>query len=601
MRFFLFFSIIFLVFHLGLGAQTQPELALADKYFEEGEYAQSLELYEKLYKQDPSNRHILFRIVSCYDKAREYQLAIKFLDKAIKKETEGFDLKIFKAIQLEKAGEAKESEKVLQTLIQQDLKTIGDFTLASTLFVSLNNFPRAVQAWLQGRKLHKDENLFAEELADVYFKMGRFADATIEYLKLYQFDPSVLTEVKEKILNMVSPSASPEIEKVLLESVQKNQKEAGIRSLVYEFYVLTENFMEAFVQVKSIDKVFAENGERVYQFALTMRSNHNYSLSNKALDYLISNHQDSPFFLAAYKEKTVNGELEAFEKVPLDSLGIRNAVKAYADLLNIFGRNTSFSEAMYRKARLQAFYLFDLAGAMEELQSLISMPVRPKEKAEANLLIGDIYLMQKEFNKAKLKYAEVDLQFKDEQMGALAKLKDGQLSYYKGNFEEAQARLKSIKDNTSNDISNDAIRLNLLIQDNIGMDSVTTALQIFAQAQLLVFQREYEPALVLLDSLAYNFPNHPLQDEILWERANIFLQKGKYDDAILLLQKIIEKFGEDIFGDDALYTLGRIYDYNFLDPIKAMEHYMQLLRDYPGSLFAVSVRKRIRELRKEKL
>ena len=209
--------------------------------------------------------------------------------------------------------------------------------------------------------------------------------------------------------------------------------------------------------------------------------------------------------------------------------------------------------------------------------------------------------MQKEFNKAKLKYAEVDGQFKDEQIGALAKFKDGQLSYYKGDFEESQARLKSIKDNTSNDISNDAIRLNLLIQDNTGLDSTTTALKQFAHAQLLVFQREYGEAWVLLDSLAYQFPTHSLQDEILWEKANILLNKNQVTEALVLLNKILDKFGTDIYGDDALFTIAKIHDYNFREADKAMELYLRMLREYPGSLFSVEVRKRIRELRKEKL
>ena len=193
------------------------------------------------------------------------------------------------------------------------------------------------------------------------------------------------------------------------------------------------------------------------------------------------------------------------------------------------------------------------------------------------------------------------MQFKEEQIGALAKFKDGQLSYYKGDFDEAQARLKAIKDNTSNDISNDAIRLSLLITDNTGMDSTPVALQQFAQAQLLVFQREYDQAWVLLDSLAYAFPNHSLQDEILWEKSTILLNRNQVNEALVLLNKVIEKYGTDIYGDDALYTIAKINDYNFNNPSAAMELYLRMLREYPGSLFSVDVRKRVRELRKEKL
>ncbi|MCB0387034.1 MAG: hypothetical protein KDD43_16690, partial [Bdellovibrionales bacterium] len=358
---------------------------------------------------------------------------------------------------------------------------------------------------------------------------GEFDKATQEYIHQYRLDPSAMNSVKLDILNITGPTTRDAIEKVLLEEVQKESKDLGIRTILYEFYVLNEEFFEAFVQVKAIDKVFKENGDRVYKFALTMRSNYNYKLSNKALDYIIEDHQDSPYYFLAYKEKTVNNELQAFATVPLDTVAIREAVASYNELLDKFGRKPSFFDAMYRKAKLTAFYLHDLKGAMDELDQLVKLPIKSSERAEANLLTGDILLMQKEFNKAKLKYSEVADSYKDEQLGAMAKFKEGQMAYYKGDFQYSQERLKSIKDNTSNDISNDAIRLNMLIQDNTGLDSTTVALARFANAQLLIYQREFVPAEVILDSILYNFPNHPLTDEILWEKANMALSRGDLD------------------------------------------------------------------------
>jgi tetratricopeptide (TPR) repeat protein len=213
------------------------------------------------------------------------------------------------------------------------------------------------------------------------------------------------------------------------------------------------------------------------------------------------------------------------------------------------------------------------------------------------LLTGDVLLMQQDYNKAVLKYDEVAESFKEGQTGALAKFKQGRLSYFKGDFEFAKARLQSIKDNTSNDISNDAIRLFLLIQDNLGMDTSTFALERFAQAQLWVFQREYDTALVVLDSIAYAFPNNVLADEILWEKANIFIQQNELTQSLTLLDQIISQYPTDILADDALYTKAKIWDYTYQDAAKAMELYMQFLRNYSNSLFVVEVRKRIRELR----
>jgi tetratricopeptide (TPR) repeat protein len=351
------------------------------------------------------------------------------------------------------------------------------------------------------------------------------------------------------------------------------------------------------VQCKSIDKVNSEDGGRVFQYALTLRNNKQYKISNKALDYVIENHEGSPYYQRAFQEKAINGETEAFESLPVDTAGIRVAVEAYDALFARFGRRAVFFDAMYRKSKLLAFYLFDLDKALVELELATQQQLKPAELAQVNLLIGDVLLMQKDYNRSKFKYNEVAEAWKEGQIGAEAKYKQGRLSYFKGDFEYSKARLQTIKDNTSNDISNDAIKLFLLIQDNLGLDTTTYPLSRFAQAQLMVYQRDFDPALVLLDSIAFAYPSNGLADEILWEKANIYLQQNNVDKALVLLDKLITDHGTDIYGDDALYTKAKIYDFTLKDKEKAMRLYIDFLKTYSGSLFIVEVRNRIRELR----
>ena len=601
LRFWLLFLVLLPV--IAIAQISSPEEALADKYFEDSEYEPALELYEKLHKRNSEQRHYVYRIAACYNKLYRFEDGLKFLEKLTKKDDKAFDYTILMSDLLLMTGKEKDAEKTLDDLINKRLKTADEFGRTGNFFHGLGKNNRALQTYLQGRKSLKNPYLFLQEVAQLFELVGQPGQATKEYIALYALDPMTEESVKMHILSLISPESSQAVEAVLLDAIQQNQKDIGLRTIVYEFYVLNESFYEAFVQVKAIDRVFRdnENGERVYQFAQTMRNNKQYKMSNKALDYIIENHPESPYFFLSYKDKTINNELEAFETVPLDMESVRAAVVAYDDLLNTFGRKASFFDAIYRKANLMAIYLNDLNGALKELAQLDNLPIKPQESARASLLTGDILLMQKEYNKASLRYNEVADNNKDEQIGALAKFKQGQLAYYKGDFEFAKGRLVSIKDNTSNDISNDAIRLNLLIMDNTGLDSTTTALQIFAEAQLLVFQREYKEAITLMDSLLYRFPNHSLTDEILWEKANIALKLDNIDETLLLLGKIIDGHSQDILADDALYLKARIFDLNLGNRDKAMDFYLQLLTKYPASLFTVDVRKRIRQLRNEKL
>ncbi len=589
----------FVIFPFAASCQFTGEAALADKYYADSEYEKALELYLKVHKKEPDEPHFIYQITGCYQSLMKYDDAISFHNKILQKRPDAFDVIVLKSGMLLIKGDVKGADKIKEDLIYNQLKSREDFANTAHFMYTLGNYDLALETYLQGQRILIPASQFGLEIAGLYIQNGDHAAGIRELLDQYQKGIIPIDRVKLDVLDLVGPTTSPVLETVLIEAVQKNQKDHGVRTLIYEFYLLNQQFMEAFIQVKSIDKLFLENGDRVYQFALTMRNNREYKISNKALDFIIEDHPASPYYFLAFKEKTVNNELQAFQVIPLDSSAIRAAIAAYDDLLAQFGRKPAFFDAMYRKANLMVFYTGQFDQAIAELNQLLDLPIRNIEKAQSKLLLGDIYLMQKEYAKATVEYEEVADHYQDEQTGALAKFKQGRLSYFKGDFEFSQARLKSIKDNTSNDISNDAIQLNLLIQDNTGMDSTTTALQTFASAQLLVFQREYDDALIILDSMLYEFPNHPLTDEIYWEKAQIFLKNGNTDMALSLLDLIIENHREDILADDALFTKARLYDYNFAKKDEAMQFYIQMLRDYPGSLHSVDVRKRIRELRDE--
>ena len=594
-------SLLFLSLIIVSGfTQTNPEADLAERYYVDGEYESALELFVKVNRKNPQETYAL-RIVSCYEMLAQYEEATKFLDKEIKRRKDNPIFPITKATILEKLGDLKAADKLYNDVIYKDLKSQGDFVRIGSFLYQAGKLDYANQAYQQGRKRMKDPYFFSNEIANIYTQTGEYEKATSEYLNMYYASSSNLSAANLAILNLVNPDSEEAVEKSLLKAVDKQPSDIGIRNILFEYYVLAENFYEAFIQVKSIDKLFNKEGEQIFKFASTMRNNKEYDLSNDAYDYIIERKKRSPFFYRAHFEKAVNGEMKAFDQIPVDMPSVNQAVSDYGNLLKEFGYKPQYFDAIYHRAKLMIFYLNDLKTAQAELEEIVRQRqfLRLEDWAQGKLLIADVLLMQQEYNKAKLIYTEVSDTFKDRQMGALAKYKLAQMAYYKGEFNLSQALLGAIKDNTSNDISNDAIKLNLLIIDNTGLDTTTTALEMFAQAQLLTYQRGYDSSLQILDSLAFRFPTHTLADEILWEKANIYLKKNDISTAMSYIDRILNEFALDIYGDDALYTKARIHDYTMKDPEAAMKSYKEFLVMFPGSLYSVEVRKRIRELRKE--
>ncbi|GAB4410427.1 MAG: hypothetical protein OHK0039_14810 [Bacteroidia bacterium] len=585
---------------LGLQAIAQPqaEAELADKYFRGGEYESALDLYLKINRR-PDDVAYVQRVVACYEMLTRFDEGIKYLERIEKRQTDIPLYPVLRAGLLEKTGQIKEADKLYADINTKLLRSQGDFVQVGSFLYQAQKLDAALATYRQARKTLRDPYLFSYEIASILQLQGQYETATDEYLNMYFRNPEEAGNAQLSIINMIEPASEAPIEKALLRILDKRPDDMMLRSLLFEYYVLAENFEEAFLQVKSIDRLFKLDGDQVLDFAMTMRNNKRYDLSNEALDYIIERKKAPPLYYQAHFEKAINGELQAFNQIPVDMAAVRQAVTDYGQLLEEFGRRPTYFDAIYRRAYLMIFYLDQLDAGLEELELLVRQRqmLNMDDWAKAKLLIGDVLLIKQDYNRAKLTYTEVSDSFKDRQLGALAKYKLGQLAYYRGEFSLAEALLSAIKDNTSNDISNDAIKLDLLILDNTGLDTTTTALSIFARAQLLSYQRKYRESLDLLDSLAYAYPVHSLTDEIIWEKVNIFLKQNDIQTALTFIDRILNEFPEDIYGDDALYTKARIYDYTLHNPEEAMKIYLDFLIRYPGSLFSVEVRKRIRELR----
>ncbi|MDW8134561.1 MAG: hypothetical protein RMJ66_05790, partial [Bacteroidia bacterium] len=160
-------------------------------------------------------------------------------------------------------------------------------------------------------------------------------------------------------------------------------------------------------------------------------------------------------------------------------------------------------------------------------------------------------------------------------------------------FELAKARLRFLKNNTQDDLSNDAIQLFWHIEDNLKPDTLLEPLQIFAKAELYSFQNRNEEALLLLDSLEKKYRGHPITDDVLWQKAQYYLTKG---DTLRARQYMVALAAypdpESLYRDDALYFLAQVSR----TPLEAAQYYERLLRETPGTLYARIAQERLREL-----
>jgi len=285
-----------------------------------------------------------------------------------------------------------------------------------------------------------------------------------------------------------------------------------------------------------------------------------------------------------------------------DILPDMEAVKAlearFSQTISDLGPNPESARLLREQAQLNMLYLQDGEKAIVLLDSAIRAPgLSSSFVAQCKLDLGDVLVAEGFVWDAFLYYSQVEKDFKQDILGAEAKFRTARIYYYMGDFDWAQGQLDVLKASTSKLISNDAMDLSLLITDNYSLDTIVRPMQLYAKADLLTFQNRLDEATITLDSLSNEFPIHPLEDEIIYQRAEIAKKLGDFTKAAEYLKEIVELYFADILADNALMDLAELQERYFKDNETAMEYYQKLFTEYPASLYSAEARKRFRFLR----
>jgi tetratricopeptide (TPR) repeat protein len=255
-------------------------------------------------------------------------------------------------------------------------------------------------------------------------------------------------------------------------------------------------------------------------------------------------------------------------------------------------------------AHLQAFYLHKPDEGFKRVKEINDYQRgKPQDIARAKMEMADILLLKGDLWEPSLLYGQVEKEFKNDLLGQEAKFRNAKLSFYRGEFDWAQAQMSVLKASTSKLIANDALALSLLILDNTGLDMDTTfeALNMYARADLLNYQNQLDASLQTLDSLENKFPFHSVMDEVLFKKAEISLKKADFEKAAQYYDKIVTNYGTDILADDALFRLGDLYERKFNNTEKALEYYREIMLNHKSSMYVIEARKRYQQLKGEKV
>jgi tetratricopeptide (TPR) repeat protein len=635
--------------------QDLQEIQIANEYNSKNQKDKALALYEELAKKNENIPLIHTNYLNLLLDVGDFNKAENYVERLIKRDGK-INYRLDLGVIYVRSGDIAKADKYFKNLIKSQsddaykLKTTSDY-LASR---NLTNY--AIEALQQARTTSGNSTLYTLELANLYRLSGKRDQMVEEYLNYVTQTPANISYVKNLMqILLTKPEELESLEKLLYDRVQKNQNSEVYVDLLIWVNLQQKNFYGAFIQSRAYDKRFKKDQSKTLEIAHIALNNKDFANADRSFSFVIKEYANTPNELPARLGLIQTREAKVKNSFPVNKDSVKYLISEYGNFKNTYPDHANTYEATLNQALLYAYYLDQKDSAVNELNRLIANnKVTPTLKAKSKIELGDIYLLKEEPWEATLLYSQVEKTQRETPLGYEAKLRNAKLSYFKGDFLLAQEHLDILKQATSREIANDAMELSMRIKENTVYDTTGAALKEYAAIELLLAQNKNDIALLRLnnfritkkvkmskqeavaknlwspekqmsvdelkdfkeelerqkqggksaigiDSVWVDVETDQFQtnikDDVYWLEANLRMKRGEFDQSIVLLEKILTEFGDDILADDAYFLEGEIYELHIINKDKAMEIYREFLNKYPGSVYAAEARKRYRMLR----
>ena len=617
-RLFFFFSILILLATSSLKAQNhvpqhqsrssqsaqsqrQVDEQLARNFFNNKEYDKAADLYQQLYINHRYYNYFS-QYIECLIFLDKFEEAEKDLRSFIKNDntTNKWRSSVILAYVLFRNNEKDKSDKVLKKLINELPADKSVFIQIANVMNAKDFNEFAIMLYDRGAGISSMNCKFYMEKAQAYLSMTDFEKATENYLLHLEEDPSDYDVVKSRMSYMlrynIDDSVIDDIRFALLKKAQENRDSEVFAELLVWFALQMKDYDIALDQEIALDRRLGDREFDIIYLAKISRDNEQYDIAIKAYDYLVKKSQEG-----AYYEEAIVGMIQVqYQKMNMSKSD--NAMESYSNLEKRIekeclelGISDKTIPILIIRADILAFRLNEMDKAIDVLNEALLLNLSRLNKAKLKMELADIYLFKEEVWEATLLYSQVDKSMKEEPIGHEARFKNAQLRYYIGEFDWALAVLNILKSATSKLIANDAMTLSLTITDNLEYDTI--ALQRLAKADFYIYQKRYDIANKILDSVNVYNPNEVSMPYLLMRKAHIAMENNDYVMADSLYKRVYQGYADSYMADDALMKDAILLERFLDDKEGAMECYAKLIDEYSASVYVAQARNAYRRIR----
>jgi tetratricopeptide (TPR) repeat protein len=590
---------------LFLDAQTNPSdirLRLAQSYEKSGDFESALRVYNELFASDSGNFSLIESLKRCHLRLKQHDEVIALINYGLTLNPHDVGaLAQLGNVWYMKGNEEKAFE-AWQRAVAVEPNDETTYRVVGSSMVAVRQFERAVETYRAARKSLGKPTLFASDIAYLYALMQKFREATGEYLLLLRQAPTQLNYIQSRIAAFTGNEGGlKDASSVVEEAVKSDPKNIEFRRLLAWLSMEARDYDRAFDTYRQIDELTSAGGRELFTFAERALNDRSCAAASRAYAELINRNPEFPAMpLARF------GLARSLEELAgtVPSSGDTSAAARYARASELYGKivfdypgTEIAARALYRLALIRKERFSDPEGAKNYLETIAARyKIFLPTAIDARMTLGEVYIELDDLDRAAGTFSAVagppPFGGADREKAAYSL---AELRFYREDYKGALAILGDLVKNTSSDVANDAIRLQMLISEQLKENQA--GLKTYGRALLLRAQRRYADAIDVLGEAIKSDTSNGLRDHFAFTEGEILSELGRPDDAIAAFSLIIDTLPESLLRDRAMFAVAGLYETARPDKAPAIGMYERLIEKYPNSIHANAARRRIRELR----
>lgn len=591
----------FVSYHVEAQVSVNPtNERLAYQFYANKEYDKAADLYQQLYNETKRSQYFN-QLIDCLLQQNKFDEAKDKLRPFLKINPNAWKSHVDLAYVYLKNGENDKSEKYIAKIVKDVPENKNSILEVANILRTRTFNDAAIELYNKGAQSDKVDYKFYSEKAYAYNSLLDFENCVKYYLLFLEENPVQYDNVKNRFRVLLMYDMNGNVNDVmrmaLLRSTQEKPENEEFSQLLMWFSLQQKDYELAMMQLKALDRRKGNHESDIIYISQIALDNQQFDIAIDGYEYVASKSKEGVFYIDAevglletqYQKAVVEG---SHDKVFYETLSERIA-KAFKEI----GFYKYTKSLMTIQAHILAFELDKSDEAIELLNNALQLGFSNADNAVLKMELADIYLFKDEVWEATLLYSQIEKAMKNEPIAHEARFKNGQLRYFIGEFEWAQASLDILKAATSKLIANDAMTLSLTISDNLEFDTI--GLKRLAKADYYIYQHRYDLANQMLDSInAYN-PNEVSMPSLLYRKAKITKENGDFNQSDSLYKRIYEGYADSYIADEALMEDAQLLEYQLDKKEDAMECYAKLFDYYTASVYVAQARKSYRRLRDE--